>query len=150
MAFCDLNPPIPDPQDTKNFHDALQKLCLENAAIADYPTFRDACDDYFQIQHRERARGVGGIFFDQLKSETPSLDFQFVQKLGELFFDLYPPIVRTHMDKPWTPKQREIQLHYRGLYTEFNLLYDRGTRFGLMTGANPDAVLMSLPPLASW
>lgn len=149
-AVADLNPPIPFEEDTKQFHKILKDICDKHGDIADYQEMRDICEEYFHIKHRDISRGVGGIFFDNFANEDWQADFDFVRSVGEGFFSLYPPIVKNHMEKPWTSQQREIQLYYRGRYAEFNLIYDRGTRFGLMTGANPDAVLMSLPPLASW
>jgi coproporphyrinogen III oxidase len=147
-GVADLNPAIPFQEDTETFHSVLKNLCDQHPEVARYPLFRDNCHDYFYIKHRDRHRGVGGIFFDDIPADDSA--FLFTQNLGESFFDLYPPLVERHMDNPWTSEQRAIQLHYRGLYAEFNLIYDRGTRFGLMTGANPEAVLMSLPPIACW
>ena len=144
---ADLNPPLPDARDTEDFHAALQ-ACCERHACADHKKFKAWADDYFYIAHRERARGVGGIFYDYIAADDASLDF--TRDVGETFLAIYPELVARHMDRPWTDEQRKIQLAYRGLYAEFNLVYDRGTRFGLMTGGNPEAVLMSLPPVAEW
>ncbi|MDA1070408.1 MAG: oxygen-dependent coproporphyrinogen oxidase [Proteobacteria bacterium] len=144
---ADLNPPIPDQRDTDDFHAAL-KACCERHACADHEKFRAWADDYFYIKHRERARGVGGIFYDYIAADETSL--AFTRDVGETFLSVYPELVARHMDRPWDAEQRKAQLAYRGLYAEFNLVYDRGTRFGLMTGGNPEAVLVSLPPVAEW
>jgi coproporphyrinogen III oxidase len=145
----DLNPMIPDEVDTKDFHAAL-KACCGRHDPAYYPKFKEWCDRYFFIPHRNESRGVGGIFYDYLDSGDWNKDFAFTQDVGETFLTVYPRIVRAHMNENWTPEQREIQLIKRGRYAEFNLLYDRGTQFGLKTGGNPDAILMSLPPEAKW
>ena len=144
---ADLNPPIPDQADTDEFHAALQ-ACCERHACADHRKFKEWADDYFYIKHRERARGVGGIFYDYIPADDAGM--AFTRDVGETFLTIYPELVARHMDRPWDADQRKAQLAYRGLYAEFNLVYDRGTRFGLMTGGNPEAVLMSLPPLAEW
>jgi len=145
----DLNPMVEVPQDTADFHAALKATC-DAHACADYPRYREWCDEYFYIKHRKQARGVGGIFFDYLDSGDWDADFAFVRGVGECFNEIYPALVRRHIGETWTDEDREWQLVKRGLYAEFNLVYDRGTRFGLMTGGNPDAVLMSLPPEAKW
>lgn len=145
----DLNPMIEVPQDTADFHAALKTTC-DAHECADYPRYKEWCDDYFFIKHRNQARGVGGIFFDYLDSGDWDADFAFVRAVGECFNDIYPALVRRHLGESWTDADREWQLVKRGLYAEFNLVYDRGTRFGLMTGGNPEAVLMSLPPEAKW
>jgi coproporphyrinogen III oxidase len=115
-----------------------------------YPKFKKFCDEYFYIKHRNKSRGVGGIFYDYLNTENFENDFNFTKNIGLAFLDIYPKIVRRQMSKKFTDQQREIQLQKRGLYAEFNLIYDRGTRFGLMTGGNVEAILMSLPPVAKW
>jgi coproporphyrinogen III oxidase len=140
---------VPDDRDTADFHAAL-KECCDRHDDAYYPKFKQWCDDYFFIPHRNKARGVGGIFFDYLDSGDAGQDFKFVQDVGETFLAIYPAIVRRHMHETWTPEQREHQLVMRGHYAEFNLIYDRGTQFGLKTGGNPEAILMSLPPEAKW
>jgi coproporphyrinogen III oxidase len=146
---ADLNPPLPDAQDTADFHARLKAACDAYAPEA-YAKYRDWCDEYFFIKHRNRARGVGGIFYDYLNSADWERDFAFTRAVGEAFLDIYPQLVRRKMGQTWSPDERETQLIYRGLYAEFNLVYDRGTKFGLATGGNTDAILMSLPPEAKW
>ncbi len=145
----DLNPPIPVDEDTADFHAAFKSACDAHDP-AYHPMFKDWCDEYFYIPHRNRARGTGGIFYDYLDTGDWNDDFAFTQDVGRAFLDIYPKLVTRRMDEAWTDEDRETQLVYRGLYAEFNLLYDRGTRFGLMTGGNPEAILMSLPPEAKW
>lgn len=146
---ADLNPMIEDADDTAAFHQAFQ-TCCDRHDPAYYPKFKKWCDDYFYIPHRKQARGIGGIFYDYLDSGDMAADFAFTQDVGRTFTDIYPRLVRKHMHKEWTPAQREHQLVKRGYYAEFNLLYDRGTQFGLKTGGNAEAILMSLPPEAKW
>jgi coproporphyrinogen III oxidase len=146
---ADLTPMVPDRNDTDAFHGALKAVC-DRHDPAHYPRFKAWCDEYFFLKHRNEARGVGGIFFDYLDSDDWDADFAFVRDVGLAFLDIYPALVRRHMNKAWSEEQRAHQLHRRGRYVEFNLLYDRGTRFGLMTGGNVEAILMSLPPLAAW
>ena len=145
----DLNPSIENAQDTIDFHASLKKAC-DASDPSYYKKYKDWCDEYFFIKHRNVARGVGGIFYDYLNTENFENDFEFTKNIGLAFLDIYPKIVRRHMSKKFTEQQREIQLKKRGLYAEFNLVYDRGTRFGLMTGGNVEAILMSLPPIAKW
>lgn len=145
---ADLNPMFPDEADTADFHAALQAAC-DRHDPEHYPRFKAWCDDYFTIRHRGEARGVGGIFYDYLERDWEA-DFAFTRDVGLAFLEIYPALVRRHMEKPWTEEQRRHQLFRRGRYVEFNLLYDRGTRFGLETGGNVEAILMSLPPLAAW
>ena len=145
----DLNPIFEDEEDTKSFHNQF-KLACDKTDINYYPQFKKQCDDYFFIKHRGVARGVGGIFFDYLNSNNFDNDFEFVKNVGLAFLESFPLIVRKSMFKNWQEDQREEQLRKRGLYAEFNLIYDRGTKFGLMTGGNTDAILMSLPPIAKW
>ncbi len=145
----DLNPMYPVEADTAAFHAALKAACDRHDP--DYHArFKAWCDDYFFIKHRGEPRGVGGIFFDNLDSGDWDADFAFTRDVGLAILDIYPRLVRRHMAEPWTEEQRRHQLVKRGRYAEFNLIYDRGTKFGLMTGGNPEAVLMSLPPEAAW
>ncbi|MCH8684676.1 oxygen-dependent coproporphyrinogen oxidase [Pedomonas mirosovicensis] len=146
---ADLNPPFPVGQDTADFHAAFKQACDRHDPDY-YPRFKQWCDEYFYIPHRNRARGVGGIFYDHLNTGDWGKDFAFTQDVGKAFLDIYPQLVRRHVKEEWTPEQREEQLRYRGLYAEFNLVYDRGTTFGLKTGGNVEAILMSLPPEAKW
>lgn len=145
----DLNPMIEDPGDTAFFHDRLREACAGHDP-GYYPRFKAWADEYFLIRHWGEPRGVGGIFYDDLCTGDWEADFAFTQDVGRAFLEAYVPLVTRHMKEPWTEEQREIQLVKRGRYAEFNLIYDRGTRFGLETGHNPEAVLMSLPPLAKW
>jgi coproporphyrinogen III oxidase len=145
----DLNPAIPDDTETATFHAALEAMC-DRHDPAHYPAFRKWAEEYFWVPHRNRHRGVGGIFYDHLNSGDWNRDFSFTEDVGRTFVDLYPALVRQKMHLPFTPEQRLAQLRYRGLYAEFNLVYDRGTTFGLKTGGNVDAILMSLPPEARW
>lgn len=146
---ADLNPSHPLDADTKDFHARLKSAC--DAFDADYyRRFKEWCDDYFYNKHRQEPRGVGGIFYDYLDTGDWEADFAFTQAVGQAFLDIAPAILRRHLDESWTDEEREAQLVYRGRYAEFNLVYDRGTRFGLETGGNVDAILMSLPPLAKW
>lgn len=145
----DLNPMFEDENDTRDFHEAFKQAC-DAANPEYYEKYKKWCDEYFFIKHRGVARGVGGIFYDYLNSENFDADFEFTKNVGLTFLDIYPKLVRRSMYKSWSEAQREHQLRKRGLYTEFNLVYDRGTKFGLMTGGNSEAILMSLPPIAKW
>jgi coproporphyrinogen III oxidase len=144
----DLTPMVPNDEDTRAFHDAFKAACDAHDP-AHYARFKKWCDEYFYLPHRSEARGVGGIFYDYLENDFDR-DFAFTRNVGEAFLDVYPRIVRKHLNEPWTPAEREHQLVRRGRYVEFNLLHDRGTKFGLMTGGNVEAILMSLPPEARW
>lgn len=145
---ADLTPVFEDDQDTADFHAAFKNCC--DAHNPDYyPEFKEWCDRYFFLPHRNEMRGVGGIFYDYLENDWEE-DFAYTQDVGRAFLDIYPELVRRHMNKDWTEEQREAQLVKRGRYVEYNLLYDRGTQFGLKTGGNTDAILMSLPPIAKW
>jgi len=146
---ADLNPPIPRDVDTADFHAALKAAC-DSHSPEYWARFSAWCDEYFFIKHRGVSRGVGGIFYDHLDSGDWEADFAFTQDVGRTFLDVYPKLVRRRMHEPSTEDDRQRQLRYRGLYAEFNLVYDRGTLFGLKTGGNIDAILMSLPPLAAW
>jgi coproporphyrinogen III oxidase len=146
---ADLTPMVPDAEDTRDFHAALQRACDAHDP-GYYARFKQWCDEYFFLKHRNEPRGVGGIFFDYLDSGDREADFAFTRDVGEAFLAVYPALVRRHMGQPWTAEQRRHQLVRRGRYVEFNLLYDRGTLFGLKTGGNVDAILMSLPPEVAW
>ena len=145
----DLTPMQPQAQNKADFHAALQ-ACCDRHSVVDHAALRQKCDDYFYLPHRQEPRGDGGIFYDYLDSGDWEQDFAFTQDVGRTFVDIYPRLVRRTMNDPWTPQEREAQLHKRGRYVEFNLLHDRGTLFGLKTGGNIDAILMSLPPVAKW
>ena len=145
---ADLNPPIPYEGDTAEFHHALQTAC-ERHDPGYYERFRKWADDYFYIPHRGVHRGVGGIFYDHLEGDFQKL-FAFTRDVGETFLTVFPMLVRRRMETEFTEADKARQLEYRGRYAEFNLLYDRGTMFGLKTGGNIDAILMSLPPVATW
>jgi coproporphyrinogen III oxidase len=145
---ADLTPMFPNPADTRDFHAALKAACDTHEADA-YQRYKRWCDEYFFLPHRDEPRGVGGIFYDYLDKDWER-DFAFTRAVGEAFLDIYPRLVRRHMMQPWTEEQRRHQLIRRGRYVEFNLLYDRGTLFGLKTGGNIEAILMSLPPMVMW
>lgn len=145
---ADLNPPIPYAEDTADFHAAMQTACDAHDP-AYHPRFKQWADDYFYIPHRGVHRGVGGIFYDHLANDWDD-DFAFTRDVGEAFLSIYPQLVRRRMAMPYDDADRARQLEWRGRYAEFNLVYDRGTLFGLKTGGNIDAILMSLPPLATW
>ncbi|WP_157216235.1 oxygen-dependent coproporphyrinogen oxidase [Flavisphingomonas formosensis] len=145
---ADLNPPIPYVEDTEAFHAAMKAACEPHEA-GDYPRFKAWADDYFWIPHRKVHRGVGGIFFDHIEGDFEP-NFAFTRAVGEAFLEVFPRIVRRRMGTPASEEDRAQMLAYRGRYAEFNLVCDRGTLFGLKTGGNIDAILMSLPPVATW
>ena len=150
----DLNPMHPDyrtetHKDTRAFHAAMQAACDAHDA-GYFPKFKKWCDDYFHLPHRNEPRGVGGIFYDRHDSGDWDKDFAFTQDVGRAFLNIYPALVAKRMNQPWTSEDREKQLIQRGRYAESNLLYDRGTTFGLKPGGNVDSILSSLPPEAKW
>ncbi|RPF72244.1 oxygen-dependent coproporphyrinogen oxidase [Aurantiacibacter spongiae] len=149
---ADLNPPIPYREDTDRFHARLRAACSGHNPQY-YERFSKWADDYFYIPHRDEHRGVGGIFYDHLECRDEAefeRHFAFTRDVGEAFLDAFPAIVRQRMEQDWTPADKARQLEWRGRYVEFNLVYDRGTLFGLKTGGNIDAILMSLPPEVTW
>lgn len=149
---ADLNPPIPMAEDTAEFHAAMQGACDPHGTDY-YERFKAWADDYFYIPHRKVHRGVGGIFYDHLECADEAAweaNFAFTRDVGRAFLDVFPRLVRRRMAMAFTPADKQAQLEYRGRYAEFNLVYDRGTLFGLKTGGNIDAILMSLPPEAVW
>jgi coproporphyrinogen III oxidase len=152
---ADLNPAIPYDEDTKAFHARLRAACAAHDPTF-YPRFSKWAEEYFFLPHRGVDRGVGGIFYDHLEcfepGEGPTFEanLAFTRDVGEAFLDIFPKIVRARMDTPFDDSDMQRLLEFRGRYVEFNLLYDRGTLFGLKTGGNIDAILMSLPPLAAW
>lgn len=164
----DLTPTFEYAEDTEEFHQAFKDAC-DKFDSRYYPKYKEQCDDYFYIKHREESRGIGGIFYDYHNSNYElhdravavdkfsgnqqaawQYDFDFTQDVGRAFCDIYPILVKRRMNQPFTKQQKHAQLVKRGRYAEFNLVYDRGTRFGFMTGGNTEAILMSLPPMAAW
>ncbi|MEP0355513.1 oxygen-dependent coproporphyrinogen oxidase [Paraglaciecola sp.] len=145
----DLTPFYPYLEDVQHWHEVANKLCLPYGEDV-YPKYKKWCDDYFYLKHRDETRGVGGLFFDDLNSLGFDKSFKFMQAVGNGFLDAYVPIVEKRKDEVFTPKERAFQLYRRGRYVEFNLVYDRGTLFGLQTGGRTESILMSMPPLARW
>jgi coproporphyrinogen III oxidase len=149
---ADLNPPLPYDEDTAEFHAAFRAACMGHNPTY-YDKFSKWAEEYFFIPHRGVARGVGGIFYDHLECADLAefeRNFAFTRDVGEAFLDVFPRIVRRRMGQEWSEADKAQQLEWRGRYAEFNLVYDRGTLFGLRTGGNIDAILMSLPPEATW
>lgn len=146
---ADLTPVFPQESDTEDFHNSMKDACDKHDPEF-YPKFKERCDKYFYLPHRGETRGVGGIFYDYHNTGNWENDFEFTKDVGKAFLDIYPKIVRKHYKKSWTEQEQNDQMTKRSRYVEFNLLYDRGTKFGLMTNGNTEAILMSMPPTAKW
>ncbi|WP_341502637.1 oxygen-dependent coproporphyrinogen oxidase [Gallaecimonas sp. GXIMD4217] len=145
----DLTPFYPVAEDVKHWHQVARDLCAPFGEEV-YPRYKQWCDDYFYLKHRGETRGVGGLFFDDLNEWGFDKSFAFMQAVGEGYLEAYLPIIERRKDTPYTEQQRQFQLYRRGRYVEFNLVYDRGTLFGLQTGGRTESILMSMPPLARW
>ena len=145
----DLTPYYGFEEDCVHWHRTAKAACqpFGDSVYADYKRW---CDDYFYLKHRQEPRGVGGLFFDDYNTGDFDRDFAFMQAVGDSYIEAYEPIVRRRMDQPWGEREREFQLYRRGRYVEFNLVYDRGTLFGLQSGGRTESILMSLPPLVRW
>ena len=146
---ADLTPYYPYREDVIHFHRVLRDACVRHAPLIDYPRLKKWCDEYFFLPHRNEPRGVGGVFFDYLENDVEGV-FAFVRDCGDSFLDAYLPIARRRKEEPYTERERAFQEYRRGRYVEFNLVYDRGTLFGLKTGGRIESILMSLPPVVRW
>ena len=144
----DVTPSKKDENEKKEFHKILKKMCNRHNKKY-YPKYKKWCDEYFYLPHRKEARGIGGIFFDYKKNNFEK-DFKFVREVGTTFELIFKKIIKKKLKKKWTLKDKEMQYIKRGRYTEFNLIYERGPKFGLQTGGNVEGILMSLPPIAKW
>ena len=151
---ADLTPYYPEMADVRHFHQTWKDVCDRHPRVADYATFKRQCDAYFYLPHRQEARGVGGIFYDYLRGspehDNPEALFRFSRDAGHAFLDAYLPIVRRRKDRPYGERERAYQAIRRGRYAEFNLLFDRGTKFGIETDGRTESILMSLPPHVQW
>lgn len=146
---ADLTPTFLYEEDARHFHETLERVCRAHSEVANYPSMKEACDRYFYLPHRQEHRGVGGIFFDHLQDD-PEATFAFVRAAGESFLEAYLPVVERRARMPFTEEERAWQLYRRGRYVEFNLVWDRGTSFGLRTGGRIESILMSMPAEARW
>ncbi len=145
----DLTPYYGNEQDCQHWHQTAERACRPFGEAV-YPRYKKWCDDYFYLKHRDEPRGVGGLFYDDLNEWGFERSFEFMQAVGNSFIDAYRPIVARRKSQPWSDRERQFQLYRRGRYVEFNLVYDRGTVFGLQTGGRTESILMSLPPLVRW